>query len=173
MDAVDFTTAILNSWNDIFAIKAYDVSVSDQRLRRIKIRWTNSPESLKTIYVYFSSKNKERLINQKLLSVVYFLDNSNFKENTRKLALLLLTIFVLCVYKFIKSIECRLSLAIDVVPPITNEVLLIEHGSIWTKKTVSIPIRLAHVENLSKWIKLFCYCSPNMANGNIEYKDPK
>ena len=147
MDAVDFATAILNSWNDSFAIKSCDVAISDQRLHRIVIRWTHNPESLKTINVYFSSKNKERLINQKLLSVVYFL-NSNLKENTRKLALLLLTIFVLCVYKFIKSIECRLSLAIDVVPPITNEVLLIEHGSIWTKETVSIPIWLAHVENL-------------------------
>ena len=164
MDAVDFTTAILNSWNDNFAIKVYDVAFSDQRLRRIEITWTNNPESLKTIYVYFSSKNKERLINQKLLSVVYFL---NFKENTRKLALLLLTIFVLCVYKFIKSIECRLSLAIDVVPPITNEVLLIEHGSIWTKETVSIPIWLAHVENLGKCIKWFYQCSPNMTNGKI------
>ena len=79
MDAVDFATAILKSWNDNFAIKSYDVAVSDQRLRRIKIRWTNSPESLKTIYVYFSSKNKERLINQKLLSFVYFLDITSKK----------------------------------------------------------------------------------------------
>ena len=74
MDAVDFTTAILNSWNDNIAIKVYDVAFSDQRLRRIEITWTNNPESLKTIYVYFSSKNKERLINQKLFSVVYFVD---------------------------------------------------------------------------------------------------
>ena len=156
MDAVDFTTAILNSWNDIFAIKAYDVSVSDQRLRRIEITWTNNRESLKTIYVHFSSKNKERLINQKLLSFVYFLDRIlTAKKMIKNLALLLLTIFVLCVYKFIKSVECRLSLAIDIVPPIANEVLLIEHGSIWTKKTVSIPVWLAHVENLSKCIKWF------------------
>ena len=77
------------------------------------------------------------------------------KKMIKNLALLLLTIFVLCVYKFIKSIECRLSLAIDIVPPIANEVLLIEHGSIWTKKTVSIPVWLAHVENLSKCIKWF------------------
>ena len=79
MDAVDFATAILNSWNDNFAIKSCDVAVSDRRLRRIEIRWTNNPESLKTIYVYFSSKNKERLINQKLLSFVYFLDITSKK----------------------------------------------------------------------------------------------
>ena len=86
--------------------------------------------------------DQSKLIN--LLFFVYLLQ----RKCENKLALLLLTIFVLCVYKFIKSIECRLSLAIDVVPPITNEVLLIEHGSIWTKETVSIPIWLAHVENL-------------------------
>ena len=107
------------------------------------------------------------MINQsKLIRLLFFVYLPQRKcEN--KLALLLLTIFVLCVYKFIKPIECRLSLAIDVVPPITNEVLLIEHGSIWTKETVSIPIWLAHVENLGKCIKWFYQCSRNMTDGKI------
>ena len=60
------------------------------------------------------------------------------------------TTFLVLIDKFVQSIEIWRSGAVHIVPPITNEVLLIENCAIRTQKWVVIAIRLTHVKDLKK-----------------------
>ena len=58
------------------------------------------------------------------------------------------TLFLFLVDEFIEGVEVGRSCTIDVVPPIANEVLLVENGSIGAQKGIKVTIRLAHVKDL-------------------------
>ena len=55
---------------------------------------------------------------------------------------------LLLVDELVERVEARAGGAVDVVPPVADEVLLIENGSVGAKEAVGVAVRLAHVEHL-------------------------
>ena len=62
-----------------------------------------------------------------------------------------LTVFIFCVDEFIETVKIRLSLAVNIVPPVAHKVLLIKRRPIWAEKTISISVWLAHMEDLGNY----------------------
>jgi len=53
------------------------------------------------------------------------------------------------VKKFVQTVEVRLLCAVQVVPPVADEVLLVKHRSIWTEEASAPAIWLTHIEDLT------------------------
>ncbi len=53
------------------------------------------------------------------------------------------------VEEFVEAVEAGRGRAVDVVPPIADKVLLVEHGAVGAEEAVEVAVGLAHVENLA------------------------
>ena len=56
---------------------------------------------------------------------------------------------MLLVQEVVEAVELRLLVAVNVVPPVAHEVLLVEDGSIGTQESGGFPTGAAHVEGLN------------------------
>lgn len=50
--------------------------------------------------------------------------------------------------ELVERVEAGTGGTVDVVPPVADEVLLVEDGSVGTQEAVRVAVRLAHVESL-------------------------
>ena len=50
--------------------------------------------------------------------------------------------------KLVEGVEAGVGSTVHVVPPVTDEVLLVEHGAVGAQETVGITVGLAHVKDL-------------------------
>ena len=64
--------------------------------------------------------------------------------------LALFTLGLVLVDELVERVEARARGAVHVVPPVTDEVLLVEHGAVGTEEAVGVTVRLTHVESLPK-----------------------
>ena len=64
--------------------------------------------------------------------------------------LALFTLGLVLVDELVERVEARARGAVHVVPPVADEVLLVEHGAVGTEEAVGVTVRLAHVESLKK-----------------------
>ena len=55
---------------------------------------------------------------------------------------------VVFVEELVELVEVGGGAAVDVVPPVADEVLLVEHGAVRAQEAVEVAVRLAHVEHL-------------------------
>ena len=55
---------------------------------------------------------------------------------------------VVFVEELVELVEVGGGAAVDVVPPVADEVLLVEHGAVRAEEAVEVAVRLAHVEHL-------------------------
>ena len=62
--------------------------------------------------------------------------------------LALFTLRLILVDELIEGVEAWVGSTVDVVPPVTDEVLLIEDGTVGAQEAVGISVRLAHVKDL-------------------------
>ena len=54
------------------------------------------------------------------------------------------------VNELIECVKVWIGRAVDVVPPVADKVLLVEHSTVGTEEAVGVAVRLAHVESLKK-----------------------
>ena len=52
--------------------------------------------------------------------------------------------------ELVEAVEAGIGGTVDVVPPVADEVLLIEDGAVGAQETVGVAVGLAHVEHLGK-----------------------
>ena len=57
---------------------------------------------------------------------------------------------VVLVEELVELVEVGGGAAVDVVPPVADEVLLVEHGPVRAEEAVEVAVRLAHVEHLQE-----------------------
>ena len=57
---------------------------------------------------------------------------------------------VVFVEELVELVEVGGGAAVDVVPPVADEVLLVEHGPVRAEEAVEVAVRLAHVEHLQE-----------------------
>ena len=55
---------------------------------------------------------------------------------------------LLLVDELVEAVEVWLSCTVNVVPPVTNKVLLVEDGSVGTEEPCGVSVGCAHVERL-------------------------
>ena len=55
---------------------------------------------------------------------------------------------VVLVDELVQRVEVGRRAAVHVVPPVADEVLLVEHGAVRAEEAVEVAVRLAHVEHL-------------------------
>ena len=67
----------------------------------------------------------------------------------------LFTLGLVLVEELVESVEVGLGRAVHVVPPVADEVLLVEDGAVGAQEAVGGAVGLAHVEHLRREIKEF------------------
>lgn len=58
------------------------------------------------------------------------------------------TLWLILVDELVESVEAGSGGAVEVVPPVADEVLLVEHGAVGAEEAVEVAVRLAHEEYL-------------------------
>merc|ERR1719373_44980 len=74
---------------------------------------------------------------------------------------------LLLVQEVVEAVELRLLVAVNVVPPVAHEVLLVEDGSIGTQESGGFPTGAAHVEGLTLSLSI-CVDSRSILTGTVE-----
>ena len=64
---------------------------------------------------------------------------------------------VVFVEELVELVEVGGGAAVDVVPPVADEVLLVEHGAVRAQEAVEVAVRLAHVEHLRERGEAYAY----------------
>lgn len=74
--------------------------------------------------------------------------------------LAIFTIFLVLIDEFVQWVKTGGGCTIHVVPPVANEILLVENCAIRAQERIVVAIRLAHVEHLKcSFVKECIFCA--------------